>query len=133
MDCTVIGMDPDYAADARHIWKTYVPRRGQADTVQGELLRAVEKLRDEAQRNGNINWDEHHERLLTYMRERLAMSGLFDPATTAELTADLDRLADFEHPLTDDGPFDRVTYRIVDWCRAHPEPVRHEEDPRLRR
>jgi hypothetical protein len=29
--------------------------RGLADTVQGELLRAVEKLRDEAQRNGNVN------------------------------------------------------------------------------
>nr|WP_176573403.1 hypothetical protein [Nonomuraea pusilla] len=45
-------MDAQYAEETRRIWKTYVPLRGQADTVQGELLRAVEKLRDEAQSNG---------------------------------------------------------------------------------
>ncbi|MEU8207386.1 hypothetical protein [Streptosporangium sp. NPDC049046] len=119
-------MDPQYAADARHIWKTYVPRRGQADTVQGELLRAVEKLRDEAQRNGNVNWGEHFEQLLAYLCEKLTASGLFDAETLKELSADLDRLADFERPLTDDEPFDRITYRVVDWYRAHPEPVPHE-------
>ncbi|MEU6787586.1 hypothetical protein ABZ912_51070 [Nonomuraea angiospora] len=126
-------MDAEYAADARRIWQTYVPLRGQADTIQGELLRAVEKLRDEAQRNGNVNWDEHHERLLAYLREKLIASGLFDTATLADLSVDLGYLADFEHPLVDDAPFDRVTYRVVDWCRAHPEPVRHEHDPHLRR
>ncbi|GAA3472085.1 hypothetical protein [Nonomuraea roseola] len=126
-------MDSQYAVDARHIWKTHVPRRGQADSVQGELLRAAEKLRDEAQRNGNVNWDEHHERLLVYLREKLIGSGLFGAETLKGLAADLDRLADCEHPLTDDEPFDRITYRVVDWCRAHPEPVLHEHDPDLLR
>jgi hypothetical protein len=50
-----------------------------------------------------------------------------------ELTPDLDRLADFEHPLTDDAPYDRITYRVVDWYRAHPEPVPHEHDSYLQR
>ncbi|MEU8249947.1 hypothetical protein [Nonomuraea sp. NPDC048916] len=126
-------MDESYGADARRIWQTHVPRRGQADTVQGELLRAVEKLRDEAQRNGNINWDEHHERLLAYLRQTLTRSGLFTGEILAELAMDLDRLADFERPLTNDAPFDRITYRVVDWCRAHPGPVRHEHDPHLQR
>ncbi|MCC5575482.1 hypothetical protein IMZ11_07480 [Microtetraspora sp. AC03309] len=126
-------MDPHYLADARHIWTTYVPRRGQADTVQGELLRAVEKLRDEAQRNGNVNWDEHHERLLAYLRTRLTASRLFDTATSAMLVVDLDRVADYQHPLTEDAPFDRVACRVVDWYRAHPEPVPHEQDPHLQR
>jgi hypothetical protein len=126
-------MDASYAADARRIWQTHVPRRGQADTVQGELLRAVEKLRDEAQRNGNVNWDEHYERLLAYLRGTLTGSGLFTEETLAELAMDLDRLADFERPLTNDAPFDRITYRVVDWRRAQPEPVRHEQDPHLQR
>jgi hypothetical protein len=126
-------MDASYAADARRIWQTSVPKRGQADTVQGELLRAVEKLRDETQRNGNANWDEHYERLLAYLREKLAGSGLFDAEILVELAVDLDRLADFERPLADDESFDRITYRVVDWCRAHPEPVRHEQDPLLQR
>ncbi|MFI6600498.1 hypothetical protein ACIBHX_30000 [Nonomuraea sp. NPDC050536] len=33
-----------------------------------ELLRAVEKLRDEALRNGNINWSDSFERLVTFLR-----------------------------------------------------------------
>lgn len=45
-----------YQQEARSLWQTSVPPRGQAATVQGELLRAVEKLRDEARRNGNLNW-----------------------------------------------------------------------------
>ncbi|GIH44814.1 hypothetical protein Mco01_78140 [Microbispora corallina] len=129
----MIHMDPHYLADARHIWATYVPPRGQADTVQGELLRAVEKLRDEAQRNGNGNWDEHYGRLLAYLRERLTAPGLFDTATSAMLVADLDRVADYQHPPTEDAPFDRIACRVVDWYRAHPEPVPHEQDPHLRR
>ncbi|MBB4916951.1 hypothetical protein [Streptosporangium saharense] len=124
-------MDPQYAAEARHIWKTYVPPRGQANTVQGELLRAVEKLYDEAYRNGNVNWGEHHERLLAYLREKLGRSGIFDNESSRQLTKDLDRLADFEHPCVENDPFDRVTYRVIDWCRAHPDPVPHKYDPEL--
>jgi hypothetical protein len=44
-----------YLDEAGAIWKTKVPPSGQADTIEGELLRAVEKLRWEAQGNGNIN------------------------------------------------------------------------------
>jgi hypothetical protein len=36
------GNDDDVAA---WIWHDLVPKSGQADTVQGELLRAIEKLR----------------------------------------------------------------------------------------
>jgi hypothetical protein len=37
-----------YHQEARSPWRTSVPRSGQAAAVQGELLRAVENLRDEA-------------------------------------------------------------------------------------
>ena len=60
-----------YFEEAQSIWKTYVPKRGQAETVQGELLRAVEKLRDESTRNGNVNWDDGFNLLLTYIEDRL--------------------------------------------------------------
>ena len=52
---------------ASWIWHNLVPPRGQASTVQGELLRAVEKLRWEAQENGNINWDEGFLILLSFL------------------------------------------------------------------
>ncbi len=53
--------------EAKFIWREFVPRSVQAETVQGELLRAVEKLRDEALRNGNGNWDNGFEILLGYL------------------------------------------------------------------
>jgi ankyrin repeat protein len=59
----------NYLETAKTIWKKLVPKSGQADTIQGELLRAIEKLRDEAQRNGNINYSENcHEILIDYLR-----------------------------------------------------------------
>ena len=34
----------NYFEEGKQIWKSFVPKSGQAETVQGELLRAVEKL-----------------------------------------------------------------------------------------
>jgi len=33
---------PQHFDEAKHIWKTFVPKSGQAETVQGELLRGQE-------------------------------------------------------------------------------------------
>lgn len=101
--------------------------------MQGELLRAVEKLRDEAQRNGNINWDSGHEILIAYLRDKLLGSALFDGIAVQEIETDLDRLSTFEHPETSDGPYDRLTDRVIEWCRAHPDPVPRAHNPDLHR
>jgi uncharacterized protein len=117
--------------EAETLWRDYVPKRGQADTVQGELMRAVEKLRDEAQRNGNQNWAEGHVILAEFLRDTLLGSSLFDPATVAEINRYAARLLDFDHPETSDEPFDGLTERIVEWSRAHPEPIAREHNPHL--
>ena len=46
--------------DFRRLWKELVPPTGQADSLQGELLRAVENLWDESFCNGNRNFGERH-------------------------------------------------------------------------
>ena len=46
--------------DFRRLWKELVPVEGQADCLQGELLRAVVTLRDESCCNGNLNFGERH-------------------------------------------------------------------------
>lgn len=122
-----------YFDEARTLWETSVPRSGQASTVQGELLRAVEKLRDEAQRNGNKNWDNGFEILLGYLRDNLLGSGLFDQAASQEIRDDLDRLSEFNDPETSDASFDRLSDNVIEWCRAHPEPVPHTHNPDLLR
>jgi hypothetical protein len=121
-----------YEEDARALWQTYVPKRGQADTVQGELMRAVEKLRDEAQRNGNVNWGKNHVLLAEYLRDTLARSGLFDEAASAEIHRDIARLLDYNYPETSDEPYDRITDHIVEWARAHPRAVPRQPNRRLK-
>lgn len=127
-------MSPDeYLALGRHIWQTYVPRTGQSSTVQGELLRANEKLRDEAHRNGNVNWDEGHEILARYIVETLeAWPGLASDRT-AQLRADIALLTVPRAPYLEDDAFDRVERCILDWCAAHPEPVPRAPNPQLHR
>lgn len=117
-----------YPDEARSLWQTSVPRSGQAATVQGELLRAVEKLRDEAQRNGNINWNQDHQALIAYLRNTLLRSALFDRAAVQEIGTDLDRLSRYEYPESSDAPYDRLADRVIEWCHAHPEPVPHTRD-----
>lgn len=121
-----------YAMEAGELWRTYVPRSGQADTVQGELIRAVEKLRDEAQRNGNINWGPSHAKLAEFLRDTLVSSGIFDDAAEREIREDVDRLLNFEEPETEDDPYDRLTDRLVEWSREQSGPVPREPDPDLK-
>ncbi len=53
------GYKLKYANELDYILKNLIPERGQADTLQGELLREADKIRNEARNNGNINWDDN--------------------------------------------------------------------------
>ena len=64
----------------KRIWKEYVPESGQSDCIQGELLRQLEGLRNEAQGNGNINWDSNFEFFCDFIKRNLVESSLFDSA-----------------------------------------------------
>jgi hypothetical protein len=121
----------EHFEEARALWQTYVPARGQADTVQGELVRAIEKLRDEAQRNGNINFRRDHELLAQYVRDTLLSSRLFRESTLSDIAADVARLLDANHPETSDAPYDRLADRVVEWSRAQTGPVPRNHNPEL--
>jgi hypothetical protein len=94
-------------------------------------MRAVEKLRDEAQRNGNVNWRDDHVILIDYIKDTLINSGLFDDAAVREIKSDTTRLLDYDHPETAGEPYDRLTDRIVEWSRAHPDALPRPRNPRL--
>ncbi len=117
------------------LWERLVPRSGQADTVQGELIRVTGRLADEANRNGNNNWDEGHELWCDFLEAMLLGGDSFSEAERARIADALERARDFDHPDTSGhgGPLYLLTEMAVRWCDAHPELVPHAHDPRLRR
>ena len=136
----ISGSDLDVT---KWIWRNLVPKSGQSGTVQGEALRAIEKLRWEAQKNGNINWDEGFELLIEFLRHFFA--GV-DTSTQNSIESDLDRLQNFLSPFefesredADKGPYvhddlyDRLTEHLIAFCRQNPAPIARDHNPTLRR
>jgi hypothetical protein len=127
---------------ARWVWTNLVPEAGQADCLQAELLRAVEKLRWEAQGNGNINWDDRFEMLVDLLSKHLLGEAGLSPGEKASIGNDLDRLRNFlpvrdlkddadagRLPYVEDDLYDRLTSSVVRFCRLNPALIPYRHDP----
>jgi hypothetical protein len=121
-----------YFEEAKKIWKTCVPKSGQSETIEGELLRAVEKLRDEATRNGNGNWDVGFEILLAYLQQHLLDTAVYAPSVIESTKTSLARLHDYDHPYLEDDLYDELTDRVVEYHRFHGSKS-HAKNPQLYR
>ena len=122
-----------YNEKANKIWQDFVPESGQAAFVQGELLRAIEKLRDEAQRNGNINFHKKcHGILLQFLRNTLSDSKVFDKKEIKQINNYLDQLSIENQPNTNDAIYDEISKRIVDWNVYYGDTIKHQKNTRLK-
>ncbi len=126
---------------ARWIWKTQVPKSGQSKSIQGEVLRAIEKLRWEAQNNGNINWDYRFEMLVDFIEATLTSQSCFSEQTKKSIRQDLGRLRNFlppnelkddsqrtELPYIEDGLYNRLTEHLIVFCKHSPRLIPLEVD-----
>jgi len=115
-----------YFTKAKYIWENFVPESGQAAVVQGELLRAVEKLRDEAQRNGNGNFNKKcHGILIDYVKRKLSDRQIFDTKTIRKINEDLQKLNRERRPYLEDDVYDYLSDRIVDWYLFYGDTIKH--------
>jgi hypothetical protein len=118
---------------ARWVWHNLVPKSGQCSSVQGELLRAVEKLCWEAQNNGNINWDSGFEILLDFLESNLCNEPCLPDETRESVQEDLGALRNYEYPYTEQDLYDRLTEAVVAYCRLHPRLIPKSPNPSLHR
>lgn len=121
-----------YFDEAARIWRECVPKSGQADTTEGELLRAVEKLRDEATRNGNSNWDLGFEMLLAFLESKLLDKAVYSEAALAVTQATLVRLRDFDRPCLEDEQYDQLGDRVAEYLQYYGT-LRHLKNSELHR
>jgi hypothetical protein len=126
---------PDWKERHAKLWADLVPDRGQASTVQGEIIRITGRLADEANRNGNVNWDAGHEVWCDYLERTLTSGDAFNPQELRAIREALSRARDYEHPDTSrqGGPLYLLSEMAVRWCDAHPEPIPHEHNVELKR
>ena len=120
-----------YFEIANKIWKDLVPPIGQAETIQGELLRAIEKLRDEAQRNGNINYSDSHKKLAKFVMDVLVNSQLFNKIEITKIKSESKKLMKASQPYLDDDAYDYLTDQICIFYINKSEPIKHERNPEI--
>lgn len=94
------------------------------------MLRAVEKLRDEAIRNGNGNWDNGFDILWAYIAVRLNDTDEFEPDRLKKIETVLNRLKDFEALYLEDDYYDFLGDCVVDY-NNHYGSQPHEYNPQL--
>lgn len=122
-----------YFEEAKNIWNNYVPKSGQSEIVEGELIRAIEKLRYEAQNNGNGNWDEGFELFCQYIWDILNDDKVFEKDVLHEIRTDIDTINNSEVPYLEDDLYDRITDHIIEWSIAHKGPIKRTKDPKQHR
>ncbi len=121
--------DKEYKEIASNIWQKYVPKSGQSSWVEGELIRSIEKLRDEAQRNGNGNVRAScHIKMVEYIRKVIGDSNIYDKKTKHTTEQYLSEISDFERPYIEDEAYNELTKRVVEWHIHHNGPVKREYD-----
>lgn len=129
--------DDRVAGEFRRLHDELVPAKGQARTVQGELVRAIAKLTDEYFKEGNANWDAHYRSLVRFLRGHLLDAETFDRKTRHKIEADLDTIVALAGPSPadelDEDAFARLQGHVVKWVRKHPRPQPKARDPKLKR
>ncbi len=76
-DLIVNDYEQQYFEECKYIWQKFVPKSGQARNLQGELLREIEKIRCEAQDNGNVNWDDEFSYYCEFITQSLIKQPIF--------------------------------------------------------
>lgn len=119
------------------LWAKLVPEEGEAETVQGEMVRARGRIQGDYYRNGFGNWHQCYE-LSRFLADHLADENTFNPFTASVIRADIRALDSigqwcmysenleqtFLGSVHDTGKiFQRLGAAIVVWCERHPEPI----------
>ena len=111
-----------YQKEYDELFDLLVPQRGEADSVQGELVRAVRKLERDFYRNGSANFFPNYQALATYLRNKLCLKSIFDTEIIEQIKEDVEIMKRHGRGFTgeDEGCYDRMTDRVVEYCRARP-------------
>jgi hypothetical protein len=107
-----------YPEIALKIWTELVPKTGNASTVHGELLQAVEKLRDEARNNARNR--RQQKRTARFIRDTLINSNVFDPTEIERIRSGTHQLIKTSRPYTSDDIYDHLVDQVCVFYKQKP-------------
>lgn len=113
----------------KRLTKELVPLGGEAETLQGELVRCIGNLGDEAHRNGWMNWDVGDVEAIDVLRRYLPDEAVFSDEVCRQIQKALDTVRYAGEKGADEGVFgyDELKFlaeHVVVWCRHHAELLR---------
>ncbi len=113
----------DWKDELIRLWERLVPQVGQADTLQGELVRIVGNLIDQAYRVGNKNWNTKHEIMWLFVAEKLTSSDCFTDDVKDEIKKRVAEIIKYQKcpSFADDNPYHYITEKVVDFCMLNKE------------
>lgn len=107
------------------IFRDLVPPIGCAPSLQGEIVRSVDRLASEERRNGNLNWDAGYAEFVTVLRESLLDPIVFDEAALKEIKGCIDLVSRHgTEPQDEDGvchAFAVMIRAAVQYCQFRAE------------
>ena len=125
----------------RRLAKELVPLSGEAETLQGELVRCINNLADEASRNGWMNWDVGDEESIETLRRYLPDKKVFPEPVRNEIHSALDKIRYAGEKGADEGEFASaeikfIASHVAAWCNfqhdliyKNPEAIWLDENP----
>lgn len=131
----------DYKRELFALSVRLVPEWGEADTVQGEMVRAVGRLALVCSVGEDHQWTTKAEfrRLSVYLYRHLRKGCVFNPDTMSQIRQDVEEIrAPAQAPgrggrrsreLGGTDALSRLMDRVVDWCRHHPQLIPRQVTP----
>ncbi|MDQ8201345.1 hypothetical protein QEH56_24510, partial [Pelagicoccus enzymogenes] len=122
-----------YRMRYRKLWIELVPSAYEAETLQGELVRCIGNLEDEAKRNGNMNWDSEDRRAVNFLKKHLPDPDVFSEEERKRIKECVKTIGDAgsfkNNEVTDsEEELKYVLNRVVDYCERKPELIYIEEE-----
>lgn len=124
------------------LWEELVPKEGDAETIQGEMVRAIGRIQGDYYRNGFGNWYSYYYDLSQSLAAHLADEATFKPFTANVIQSDIRALhscglrcmysGDLERTFLDsindmEEVFLRIDTAIAVWCERHPELIPYKQ------
>lgn len=127
----------NFDSELSELWKKLVPKEGEAETIQGEMVRANGMLGNDFYRSDFCNWFPKYYNFHQFLVANLIDENTFKPFTLAVIRADLRAIKSYgnivasitkpnETPSFELIPdmetvLSRLDAAVLTWCRRHPD------------